>query len=121
MRKGEKGTTVVYAHRFIPGGERARAEEAGEEPEAIPFLKQFTVFNTDQCADLPAEASAAAPALSPEKLILPQAEALIRATGADLRIGGDRAFYVPSADYIQVPRRRRISSQSIGTARFFTS
>jgi antirestriction protein ArdC len=31
------------------------------------------------------------------------AEALIRATGADLRIGGNRAFYVPSADYIQVP------------------
>src|SRR5205807_1062168 len=24
-------------------------------------------------------------------------------TGADLRIGGNRAFYVPSADYIQVP------------------
>jgi hypothetical protein len=31
-----------------------------------------------------------------EHLILPQAEAMIRATGADLRIGGDRAFYVPA-------------------------
>jgi antirestriction protein ArdC len=39
----------------------------------------------------------------PENLILPEAEARIRATGADLRIGGDGAFYVPSADYIQVP------------------
>ncbi len=58
---------------------------------------------------------------SPENLILPQAEALIRATGADLRIGGDRAFYVPSADYIQVPRRPRILNQSIGIARFFTN
>jgi antirestriction protein ArdC len=27
----------------------------------------------------------------------------MRATGADLRIGGDRAFYVPGADFIQVP------------------
>jgi antirestriction protein ArdC len=35
--------------------------------------------------------------------VLPQAEALIRATGADIRVGGDRAFYVPSAGYIQVP------------------
>src|SRR5437667_256269 len=34
---------------------------------------------------------------------LPRAEAVIRATGADLRIGCNRAFYVPSADYIQVP------------------
>jgi antirestriction protein ArdC len=102
VRQGEKGTTVVYADRFIPHGERARADEAGEEPEAIPFLKRFTVFNADQCAGLSAEASAAPPP-PPENLILPQAEALIRATGADIRIGGDRAFYVPGADYIQVP------------------
>jgi antirestriction protein ArdC len=103
VRKGEKGTTVVYADRFVPNGERTRAEETGEEPEAIPFLKRFTVFNTDQCEDLPAEVSAAAPPPRPENLILPEAEALIRATGADIRIGGDRAFYVPSADFIQVP------------------
>jgi antirestriction protein ArdC len=102
VRKGEKGTTVVYADRFVPDGERTRAADAGEEPEAIPFLKRFTVFNTDQCADLPSDADTAAP-VPPEHLILPQAEALIRATGADLRVGGDRAFYVPSADYIQVP------------------
>ena len=35
-----------------------------------------------------------------ENLILPQAEALITATGADIRIGGDRAFYVRTADYM---------------------
>jgi antirestriction protein ArdC len=102
VRKGEKGTTVVYADRFIPYRERTRAAEAGDEPEAIPFLKRFTVFNTDQCEDLPADIAPAPEPLA-ENLILPQAEALIRATGADLRIGGDRAFYVPSEDYIQVP------------------
>ena len=37
-------------------------------------------------------------------MILPEAEALIGATGADFRIGGDRAFYSPGSDYIQVPR-----------------
>jgi antirestriction protein ArdC len=82
--------------------ERTRAAEAGDEPEAIPFLKRFTVFNTDQCEDLPADIAPVPEPLA-ENLILPQAEALIRATGADLRIGGDRAFYVPSEDYIQVP------------------
>ena len=102
VRKGEKGTTVVYADRFIPYRERTRAAETGDEPAAIPFLKRFTVFNADQCADLPADI-APPPAPLAENLILPQAEALIRATGADLRIGGNRAFYVPSADYIQVP------------------
>ena len=70
--------------------------------EAIPFLKRFTVFNTDQCEDLPADL-ASVPAPTPEGLILPQAEALIAATGADFRIGGDRAFYSPAQDFVQVP------------------
>jgi Zincin-like metallopeptidase len=83
--------------------ERERAvAAAGDEPEAIPFLKRFTVFNADQCEDLPADL-APAPAPLAENLVLPQVEALIRATGAGLRIGGTRAFYVPSAGYIQVP------------------
>ncbi len=55
VKKGEKGTTLVYADRFIPYRERVRAEETGDDPQAIPFLKSFTVFNSDQCADLPAE------------------------------------------------------------------
>jgi antirestriction protein ArdC len=102
VKKGEKGTTVVYADRFIPYRERTRAAETGDQPEAIPFLKRFTVFNADQCEGLPAEI-APPPAPPAGDLVLPQAEALIRATGADIRIGGNRAFYVPSADYIQVP------------------
>jgi antirestriction protein ArdC len=102
VRKGERGTTVVYADRFTPDDERRRAEEDGDEPQAIPFLKRFTVFNTDQCENLPGDLATAPPPLR-DGLILPQAEELIRATGADLRIGGDRAFYVPAGDYIQVP------------------
>jgi antirestriction protein ArdC len=43
VRKGERGTTVVYADRFVPTGERRRAAETGEEAQAIPFLKRFTV------------------------------------------------------------------------------
>ena len=58
VRKGERGTTVVYADRFVPDDERRRAAETGEEPGAIPFLKRFTVFNTDQCDGLPEEVAA---------------------------------------------------------------
>jgi antirestriction protein ArdC len=103
VRKGEHGTTVVYADRFVPHEERERAERNGDEPNAIPFLKRFTVFNTDQCERLSAELTSA-PAPVPDGLILPRAEALIAATGADFRIGGDRAFYSPAHDFIQVPR-----------------
>lgn len=102
VRKGERGTTVVYADRFIPEAERERADRDGDEPSAIPFLKRFTVFNTDQCEGLPDAVASTAPPV-PEGLILPQAEALIRASAAEIRIGGDRAFYSVIGDFIQVP------------------
>jgi antirestriction protein ArdC len=103
VRKGERGTTVVYADRFVPDDERQRARETGDEAHAIPFLKRFTVFSVDQCENLPNEL-VTAPSPVPEGLILPEVEALIRASGADLRLGGERAFYSPSLDYVQVPR-----------------
>ncbi|NOW46003.1 antirestriction protein ArdC [Novosphingobium sp. SG751A] len=45
VRKGEKGVTVVYADRFTPQAEKARAQESGEDARSVPFLKRFTVFN----------------------------------------------------------------------------
>ncbi|MDQ2102543.1 ArdC family protein [Azospirillum isscasi] len=102
VRKGERGTTVVYADRFIPDDERRRARDAGEAPQAIPFLKRFTVFNCAQCENL-SDGSAVAPPPIPERLILPRAQALIQASGVDVRIGGTRAFYSPQHDYVQVP------------------
>ncbi|TGV15073.1 DUF1738 domain-containing protein [Mesorhizobium sp. M8A.F.Ca.ET.173.01.1.1] len=102
VRRGERGTTVVYADRFVPDHERKRARETGEDAQAIPFLKRFTVFNIEQCEGLPDEVAVSAP-LPVASLIEPRVEALIKATGIDFRIGGDRAFYMPARDYIQVP------------------
>lgn len=102
VRKGERGTTVCYADRFIPRTEKERAAKAGDDPSAVPFLKRFTVFNVDQCEGLPDTALAERAAL-PERETIPRAECLIAATSADFRIGGARAFYQPASDFIQVP------------------
>jgi antirestriction protein ArdC len=102
VRKGERGTTVVYADRFVPDDEKRRAHETGEEAQAVPFLKRFTVFNAAQCENLPDDIAIIAPPPAPG-LIEPRVEALIRATGIDFRIGGNRAFYVPALNYVQVP------------------
>lgn len=51
--KGKRGATVVYADRFIPKDEQKRAAEESDEPQAVPFLMRFTVFNVTQCDDLP--------------------------------------------------------------------
>src|SRR3546814_18798559 len=103
VRKGERGTTIVYADRFVPEDERRRAREEGDDAQAIPFLKRFTVFSTDQCDGLPDDIAPTPPPV-PEGLILPHVEALIRASGADLRLGGNEAYYSPALDYVQVPR-----------------
>lgn len=106
VRKGERGTCVVYADRFIPEAEKAKVRETGEDARAVPFLKRFTVFNVAQCEGLRPEAlnalaTQAAPL--PEREIVPHAEALVRATGADFRIGGDKAYYAPGGDFVAVP------------------
>src|SRR3546814_9836304 len=56
-----RSTTVVYADRFVPDDEKKRARETGEDAQAVPFLKRFTVFNAQQCENLPEELAVVAP------------------------------------------------------------
>lgn len=104
VRKGEKGSHVFYADKFIPEKERERAKTAGDEAQAIPFLKRYTVFNVEQCDGLPEHLFVPRPPLR-ECQIIPEAQALILATGADFRIGGDVAIYFPGEDFIRVPHQ----------------
>ena len=101
VRKGEKGTTVVYADTFVPKAEQAKANASGEDARRVGFLKRFTVFHVEQCEGLPADPDAAQ--LPGRTEVLSHVDAAIAATGADIRIGGDMAFYSPSHDFIQVP------------------
>lgn len=102
VRRGEEGTTVCYADRFIPREEQERARGEQRDARQIAFLKRFTVFNVEQCEGLPEELTAA-PAILAVEEIVPLAHKLIRASGADVRIGGERAFYAPGPDYVRVP------------------
>lgn len=102
VRRGERGLTVVYADRFTPEAEKERASREGGDPKAVPFLKRFTVFNVAQCEGLRA-GLADDPAPLPEREIVPVAEEVIAASGVEFRIGGDKAFYAPDPDFVQVP------------------
>jgi antirestriction protein ArdC len=100
VRKGEKGSLVVYANSIT------RTEEGGngeEQEREIHFMKGYTVFNVEQIEGLPEEYRADPPApLAPVERIT-RAEAFFAATKADIRYRGDRAFYSIDSDYIQMP------------------
>lgn len=100
VRKGEKGTQVVYANAIT----RNETDENGEEQERrIPFLKAYVVFNIEQIEGLPAHYTAtAAPRLNAEARIA-RCEAFFAACGADIRHGGNSACYVPSRDVVHMP------------------
>lgn len=102
VRKGEQGTTVVYADRFTPEAEKSRAEAEGGDAKSIPFLKRFTVYNVAQCEGLRPDL-AADPVPLPEREIVSVAEAVIAASGVKFRVGGTRAFYAPEPDFVAVP------------------
>ena len=87
VRKGEKGSLVVYANKIT----RTEADETtGEEIEReIPFLKGYTVFNVEQIDGLPrALLREARAALRCRCSASPHAESFFAATGADIRHGG---------------------------------
>ncbi|AAM54911.2 conjugal transfer antirestriction protein (plasmid) [Rhizobium etli CFN 42] len=99
VRRGETGTTVVFASSFI----RAETTETGAEIERdIPFLKTYTVFNTDQITGL----NGLAHSIAPDQDWMSRIGAAGRFfanTGALIRHGGSAAYYAPARDYIQMP------------------
>lgn len=97
VRTGEKSTTIIFYKEFSTG----ETDDEGEE-ETRRVARAFRVFNAAQVDGftLPVQAlpSASDPVARHEA-----AEALIAGAGADIRHGGQNAFYRPSMDYIQMP------------------
>ena len=101
VRKGERGSLVVYADKITRT--ETDAETGEESDRAIPFMKGYTVFNAEQIEGLP-EHFYAKPAPRDESIHrIERAESFLAATGAELRHGGNRAYYNITDDFIQLP------------------
>lgn len=100
VRKGEKGSLVVYANTLT----RTEENDSGEEVEhQIPYMKGYTVFNVEQIDGLPGHYySKPAPRLDAPQRI-EHAEEFFAKLKADIRHGGNRAYYSVSTDYVQMP------------------
>ena len=100
VRKGESGTMVVYANKIT----KTETDEHGDEIErAIPFLRAYTVFCVEQIENLPDHYyGCPAPSIAPAQRIA-HVDTFFANTGATIRHGGDKAFFAPSLDLIQMP------------------
>lgn len=99
VRKGEKGTTLIFTDRFTPEAERTRAIETGGDVRTVQFLKRFTVFNVAQIDGLPLGAFRPTAPVN-DTISIPAAEQMIVASGVRFQIGGEKAFYHTGDDYV---------------------
>ena len=109
VRKGEKGTQIVFFKPLDKGKEEAKATENGKE--RLPFvLCHYTVFNIEQCDGLkiPEVVETA-----PTKIeAIDACEALVESyqNGPELVLDNEqesRAFYRPKTDSVHMPARSR--------------
>lgn len=98
VRKGEKATQVILWN-FINKDDEVRPDGTVKK-QVIPFIRYYNVFNVEQCEGLNI------PSLVPEMPMLvddvnEMAEKVLAL--ANVRIGGDRACFVPNSDIVMMP------------------
>ena len=98
VRKGEKATPVYF---YKPIEIEDKTADRGRETRRIPMLRTFSVFHASQIDGVPALAPPTATKTVPERV--KDVELIIEASGVPVRIGGERAFYSPALDVIQMP------------------
>lgn len=101
---GEWGATIVF---YKPINKKRTDDEGQELEDRFFMLRTFVVFNADQV-----EGADVFQVQEPKEPVLPDfgpADELIAATKADIRHGGERAFYDRVGDYIQMPHKQRFN------------
>jgi antirestriction protein ArdC len=98
VRKGEKSTPIYF---YKPIEIEDRSAQGGGETRRIPMLRTFSVFHASQIDGIPDLVPPVATKTVPERI--EDVEIIVKASGVPVRIGGDRAFYSPPLDRIQMP------------------
>jgi antirestriction protein ArdC len=108
VRKGEKSSLVVFYKTF--DAEQINDQTGEAEPAERKVLRASWVFNAAQVDGFPLDETEIPeePCFDP----IARAEAFVKATGAVIEEAGDKACYVPSADIIRMPERRRFMGTS---------
>jgi antirestriction protein ArdC len=104
VRKGEKGSEVVY---YGQADAKTDANEGGEAGDGgvYRFLKSYRVFNVAQIDGLPERFAAVAPTPMVDPIQrIGRLDAAFRRVGARIEEGGHKAYFEPSTDRVRLPR-----------------
>lgn len=101
VRKGAKAERVVYWGSFRTPGDDGD-DDNGEGGKSRLFAKSYSVFNVCEIDGLPDRFYTGGEPL-PEVERIANAEAWAKGTGATIQHGGNRAFFRPSDDIVQMP------------------
>jgi antirestriction protein ArdC len=108
VRQGERGSMVVFTRPL----EVTQTDEAGAEVEKnIRLLRRYIVFNVEQIDGLPVECCPQPAPPRPVDERIEAADSFVKATCATVLHGGDRAFYAPSRDTVQMPPFERFTDK----------
>lgn len=108
VRSGEWGTQIV----FCKPCKKTREENGQEIEDKFWLLKTFTVFNIDQVTSEAVDKFRVGNQPITQEQVeerYQQADDAIEATGADIRHGGNKAYYQPDDDFIQMPNRQQFA------------
>jgi antirestriction protein ArdC len=105
---GHWGTRIVF---FRPVTKKTVTAEGDEATDKFLVLREFTVFNLDQVEGECLDHLRPRPRSQSNFIDYEPADKVIAATGADIRYGGNRAFYSRSDDHIQMPFKATFESQ----------
>jgi antirestriction protein ArdC len=114
VRKGEKATPVYF---YKPIEIEDKTSDGGRETRRIPILRTFSVFHASQIDGIPELAPAVATKAVAERI--EDVEIIVQTSGVPVRIGGDRAFYSPTFDFIQLPPDEAFHSPELRAATLF--
>jgi antirestriction protein ArdC len=109
VRRGEHGTRIVFWKPI----EKEVVNDLGEaETEEFLLLKEYCVFNVEQVEGKALD-KFRVPGMDETKEFVDfhPAEEIIAATKAAIRFGGNKAFYQPIDDYIQMPPKSAFESE----------
>jgi antirestriction protein ArdC len=107
VRKGERGTTGYFFKRLELRDE-SKPEGDEDAVRRIPLLRSFSLFHASQIEGI---SGYVPPTIEEAPWRAPDAAEIILANSqAIVRIGGDKAFYSPATDHIQMPPRAAFAS-----------